>query len=109
MKHLPVARPWPGHVHLDLARTQARERAVADVVATLAGLLDLPADHPGLQVAAEALAERPLVLVEDCWLHVSGAAKLQQCQEALERERAARTAVENEITLWKRPPTEGAP
>jgi hypothetical protein len=107
MEPLPVAKPWPGHQRLDLARTQARQRAVADVVATLAGLLDFPVDHPGLQVAAEALQGRPIVLEQDCWLHVSGAAKLQQCQERLAQAREDWQRAEHEIALWKRPPEGG--
>jgi hypothetical protein len=106
---LPVARPWPQHVHLDLARAQARDRALADITATLAGLLDLPADHPGFQVAAEALAGRPLLLEDDAWLFTLGAAKLQQCQERLDATREDLRRAEHEIALWKRPPTEGMP
>jgi hypothetical protein len=102
-----VAKPWPPHTRLDLARTQARQRAVDDVLATLAGLLGIPADHPGLQVAAEALQERPLLLDEDAWLHVSCAAMVQQCQERLAQARGDLRGAEHEIALWKRPPTTG--
>jgi hypothetical protein len=113
---LPVARPWPPHQRLDLARAQARDAArdaatieLADRLVAAGGLPDW-ADGLARVLAEVAVVDAGLIRQQDAWLWVSGAAKLQQCQERLAEARGDLQRAEHEIALWRRPPTrQGGP